>query len=520
MIRMDRGPHLLIDWEPRGKRFLEDCGVLCRRGSRLPRMESVDGTVGLSGPCASLLLHCALILGYVFLGPSVSRYLPHEVPLRSLTEDTSEAIVYYSPHLPAVEDARGSASGEAGQAGGRQIRSPHLVRTSPLAALSSSNVEAPKLHLPSSRSLVADIVAVPMNPPPAPPVGQQALNHLPQPALQVPAPPAAPAAAPPPVLVREDIDAAEIRKLQLPASDPMPPKVASSSRVPAVAALPTKPNLALPKSAPATRTEIRPLAVIITSDPGDRIAAPDGGPGVVSLAPTGRSIVGTGGKGNGSGAADGGGSGAASRGLGPGAGKTGSGAGNTLADKGTTLGTGPGGAGRSSTGSSGVAINGPVVFIPSFGGPSANVQGAKSPRQPGASKPPSVVVIASGRSGGGLNVDFAPPGKRVYTIYLDTRAGTAVLQYASTSAGFDGDLTPPQPIRTETPPGLQHAQTLIECVLDAFGALRDLHIVRQQDPAIAAKLKAALAHWQFRPAMRAGRAVEVRSIIGLGVGTE
>ncbi len=532
---MDVRPKLLVQWEPRGRRFWESCAIVFKRSPGLPKLHGVDGTISPRGPLISALLHCGFVFTMLWVVPQLTPYLPQaKVHLNPLLSSSSETIVYYSPHLPGMEDAQGAESGRAGRAGGRSINAEHAIRTAPLAPLANKHVDAPKLRLPNSRALMANIVALPTFVPPAPPVDVAATHNVHTPTVGIVAPPrpqvVAPPPAPeqPPVIVRSDVDPSSVRKLVAPSADPGAPQLALSkkSQLPtALTALPTasKPEPPKqPRSVAALTSNSSPLEVVVTSDPGNSVGTPNAGPGIVAMSPKGHAPVGTGGTGGGTGVGEGSGPGASTTGTGPGAATTGNGVGSANAKSGVTAGPGPGGAGHQPGGTTGVAINGPVVFLPSFGGPQAGTvfgtpTSGATPRP--QSRPPSVVVIASGRSGGGLNVDFAPKGNRVYTIYVDTKAGTAVVQYAGTQTAFDGDLTAPQPVSTDVPGGIKPSRTLISCVLDRFGALRDLHVLRREDEQVAAKLLEALAHWQFRPVLYGGQPVDVKTVIGFGVGT-
>jgi len=167
----------------------------------------------------------------------------------------------------------------------------------------------------------------------------------------------------------------------------------------------------------------------------------------------------------------------------------------------------------------GVTIQGNVITIPSFasapGGPSG--PGAHTdPR-----RPPTIVVIASSRSGGGMNAYGALKGSRVYTTYIDTRIGTAVLQYSDPAShpGFETDLTPPEPMRTELGADIKHARVLVKCVMGKTGKLQNLRVLESPDPVLSARLLKALRQWLFRPAFKLDAAINVDVILGFGITT-
>ena len=94
---------------------------------------------------------------------------------------------------------------------------------------------------------------------------------------------------------------------------------------------------------------------------------------------------------------------------------------------------GPGGAGTGTNGNPampGVSVKGGnsnVVTLPSF------IRELTSRRGRGARTPvpltigPDITVVASSRSGGAFNFYGAQKGDKVYTIYIETALGTAVM---------------------------------------------------------------------------------------------
>jgi len=263
--------------------------------------------------------------------------------------------------------------------------------------------------------------------------------------------------------------------------------------------------------------------LIVSLNPGDKFGIPDGGAdGSFAMSPTGSDTGGLGGSGGGAGIGHGSGPGSGAAGAGPGSGTTGTGPGAANVAVGISPLPGPGGAGQVNGTLAlvpGVTIQGNVITIPSFasapGGPSG--PGAHTdPR-----RPPTIVVIASSRSGGGMNAYGALKGSRVYTTYIDTRIGTAVLQYSDPAShpGFETDLTPPEPMRTELGPDIKHAHVLVKCVMGKTGKLQNLRVLESPDPVLSARLLRALRQWLFRPAFKLDAAIDVDVILGFGITT-
>jgi len=167
----------------------------------------------------------------------------------------------------------------------------------------------------------------------------------------------------------------------------------------------------------------------------------------------------------------------------------------------------------------GVTVQGNVITIPSFataGNAPSGPRVHSDPRQP-----PTIIVIANSRAGGGMNAYGALKGSRVYTTYIETRIGTAVLQYSDPAShpGFESDLTPPEPMRTQLTPDIKSARVIVKCVMEKTGKLRDLRVLESPDPALSAKLVGALRQWLFRPAFRMDAAIDVDVILGFGITT-
>lgn len=270
-------------------------------------------------------------------------------------------------------------------------------------------------------------------------------------------------------------------------------------------------------------------AAIISSKPGTTVGVPDiGSRGALAMSPTGGATAGMGGTGGGAGNTTGAGSGAAHDGSGAGSAKSGSGPGaSSTAKAGTSPIPGPGGAGTGSrTGvpnTAGISVQGgSIVTLPSFGGGSAS-DPANAGRSSIAGHPgPGITVVATSRSGGAFNFYGALKGDRVYTIYLDTTLGMAVLQFAdpnSEAQGYTEELNAPEPLRRVLPPSADHTRVVISCVIDRAGNVKNATVLDGKSSSLAAKILPALANWRFRPVMRGEKPVEVNAILGFNIDT-
>jgi hypothetical protein len=264
-----------------------------------------------------------------------------------------------------------------------------------------------------------------------------------------------------------------------------------------------------------------PSGIIVSVNPGDKIGMPAQSElGSLAMSPQGGKDGGFGGSGGGAGIGSGTGPGSGNAGTGPGAGRTGTGLGaDPMAKGGTSLGPGPGGAGNGHTPSMpGVTIRGGAVNLPSFAsGPGMN---PTVPAPSGPRRTPAVIIVASPRAGGALNKYGLLKGAKVYTIYLDTRAGTAVLQYADGSgAAFAEELTAPELKHSEVPSGIAKVRFVVSCIIDSTGLLRNLKVLETSNAELTARMVSALANWRFRPVLRGNEAIEAQAILGLGVDT-
>jgi hypothetical protein len=271
--------------------------------------------------------------------------------------------------------------------------------------------------------------------------------------------------------------------------------------------------------------------VVVSSQPGSKLGLPGGGgSGVLAMSPSGGDKPGMGGSGGGAGIGHGDGPGSGFSGPGPGAGKEGSGPGSDPnARGGISPYPGPGGAGTGTSGSPampGVSVKGGnsnIVTLPSFSS-AANPSGApgRSNTNP-KDRGPDITVIATSRSGGAFNFYGRLKGEKVYTIYLETKLGTAVMQFADPASAvhsYAEDLSAPQAMRTDLPAGLPKARLVIACTLDTSGLVRKPQVLEPASAVMTSKVLAALNSWKFRPALRGEQPIEVNAILGFNIDTD
>ena len=175
---------------------------------------------------------------------------------------------------------------------------------------------------------------------------------------------------------------------------------------------------------------------------------------------------------------------------------------------------GPGGAGTGTSGTPampGVSVKGGsnIVTLPSFGSGANQSPGAGRSNTNPVNKGPDITIVATSRSGGAFNFYGALKGDKVYTIYIETTLGTAVMQF----------LTAPQAMRTDMPAGLPKARLVIGCVLDRSGLVRRPKVLEPASAVMTSKVLAALNGWKFRPVLRGNEPIEVTAILGFNVDT-
>jgi len=268
--------------------------------------------------------------------------------------------------------------------------------------------------------------------------------------------------------------------------------------------------------------------VVVSNQPGAAIGLPGGaGAGSLAMSPAGGKQQGigsgTGGSGisRGEGPAGGllkGGTGAAASGSGPGA---------DPATAGISPYPGTGGAGTGAVSKPpipGVSVHGgsDIITLPSF---AADASAASTPGRSSKIKEregPDITVVGTSRSGGAFNFYGTLKGDKVYTIYIDTALGTAVMEYADPASAthpYAGDLTAPQALRADVPPNLKKSRLVIACVLDRSGQLRNPKVLEHGSSEMTAKVLTALNSWKFRPVLRGEQPIEVNAILGFDIDT-
>jgi hypothetical protein len=283
-------------------------------------------------------------------------------------------------------------------------------------------------------------------------------------------------------------------------------------------------------AAPPPSKEPVGTGIIVSSQPGTKVGSPtNAAPGSLALSPSGGQKAGVGGGGGGSGIAHGTGPGSGLADAGPGVAKEGTGHGaDTVARSGNSPYAGGGGSGSATTNNPsmpGVSVRGGsnnIITLPSFGGAPDDPSGPGRSPSAKEAKGPAVTIVATSRSGGAFNFYGALKGDKVYTIYIDTALGTAVMQFADPASAahpYAEDLTAPQPLKADLPPGLKRSRLVIACIMDRAGTLRSTQVLEPGDAVMTAKVLAALPKWKFTPAFRGDQPVEVNAILGFDIDT-
>jgi len=274
----------------------------------------------------------------------------------------------------------------------------------------------------------------------------------------------------------------------------------------------------------------RDAGTVISSQPGTKLGVPiSGSTGSLAMSPSGRDKAGLGGGAEGQSIGHGDGSGSGMSGSGSGAAKSGAGHGSdSNAHGGISPSTGPGGAGTVSSGNPpirGVDISGGsnIITIPGFGSdPAANDPSAPHTSQRAKQQPLGVTVVATASSAGAFEPYKNLLRGEKYITYLDTSAGTVVMEFADESGAghnFGGTLSAPVPMRIDLPDGLPRARMVVTCRLDASGNLSNFRVLEAGPASMTAKVLAALRTWKFQSATRNNQPVEVTTILGFGIDT-
>jgi len=164
------------------------------------------------------------------------------------------------------------------------------------------------------------------------------------------------------------------------------------------------------------------------------------------------------------------------------------------------------------------------VTLPGFGSdPSAS---DPSTTHRSTSKQPqtlNVVIAATAGSGGAFEPYKNLLKGEQYTTYLDTAAGTVVMEFADQAAAahsFRSAISAPVAIRTDLPDGTPRARMVLACIVDASGNIGNVRVLESGPANMTAKVLSALRSWKFQPAMRNDQPVGVTAILGFGVNTD
>lgn len=306
----------------------------------------------------------------------------------------------------------------------------------------------------------------------------------------------------------------------------------SGQQLTGVLSAPVSAPAAPPKQVPqAMQGDSKVAAVIVSSNPGSTVGIPKEQPKTTVAMEVGGT------KTPGSGGTDGGAGMRSGKGPGNSVGGENAGASPVANDKGADLyarngnspNLGPGGTGNLNNAAPrapGVSISGGKnsITLPSFGGPPspANSGRSESAKNMGT----GITVVASPRAGGALNLYGALKGDRVYTIYINTRIGTAIMQFAdpnSVGRGYVMTLTAPQVLRANVADQVTVSgrlpKVLVRCDVDERGEINNARVLQSESNEFAAKVLAALPLWKFTPAYRGNQPVAVNAIVGFGVDT-
>lgn len=269
--------------------------------------------------------------------------------------------------------------------------------------------------------------------------------------------------------------------------------------------------------------------IVVSDQPGSKVGVPgNAGAGSLAMSPSGGTKPGLGGSGGGTGIGRGNGPGSGFSGEGSGTAKEGTGRGSdTVARGGISPYPGPGGAGSGTIGKPampGVSVHGGsnIVTLPSFGAdgsqPSSLGRASANKKHEG----PDITIVGTSRSGGAFNFYGKLTGDKVYTIYIDTALGTAVMEYSDPSSAahpYAEDLIAPEPMRADLPDHLKPSRLVIACILDRSGLLRNPQVLEPGGSELTTKVLAALPNWKFRPVFRGNQPVEVNAILGFNIDT-
>jgi hypothetical protein len=444
-----------------------------------------NGGISRYALCASIATHAVLIasaLRIILIEQSVWIVPPIAPVLRARHIEAME--------LPYLKDTSGTPSLSVGKSGSGSLRSQRVVvsvyRAEPLKPHISVAEPAPiiPLHLPTISAISISVPQTEVRTIEPITVRRVARN---------------PESRPHPVeYVSRAMDSNSIHTLDgLIAEHPALPVPGTANPVS------TKPD---PK--PSGDVE---ATVIETRADADVLIDAASTAGKLSTSPTGNSDGGTGSAGKGSGADK------AGTGPGRGEGNIGTLAGDMKPSERGNTSSGPGGAGNSETSSGvpGVSVQSSTIYLGSFGPPQ---MGKSNELVLGPRHNPPVVIVGTGHSASALGYYGYLHG-RCYTIYLQTTAGAAVLEFAETSgASSPSDLIAPEPLETSLPQTALNSRFVVAAKIDTLGRLVSIRLLSVAE-AEREDLLRSLASWRFRPALRGDKPAQVDVLLGLNMTT-
>lgn len=414
----------------------------------------------------------------------------------------------------------------------RQRKQPEIQPAAPKVTLSTNTmpdlphasvtpIAPPPVAAPLKVSRERVKLTLPVAAAPKMPVAREQMPTLPEAEVSVKAPPT-------------PIQVARSRHKTVRSAEAAPPTLDVHSQIEHMASIvsASAPSLPAAPPQPTAPAESKTVAVIVSANPGAKAAVPkEQEKNTVAMARGGSSALGSGGTGGGTGMEPGKAPGSSASGSNAGATNVGNDKGTDYyARNGNSPNLGPGGTGNMSSGTPrapGVSVSGgkTSITLPSFGGPPAN-SGAAGRSEIAKNMGNGITVIASPRAGGALNLYGALKGDRVYTIYINTRLGTAVMQFAdpnSVGHAYATELSPPRvvlaDIKSDAAAG-HLPRVLISCELDERGVVKNAHVLQSENSDFAAQILASLPAWKFTAAFRGNQPVAVNAILGFGVDTK
>jgi len=148
-----------------------------------------------------------------------------------------------------------------------------------------------------------------------------------------------------------------------------------------------------------------------------------------------------------------------------------------------------------------------------------------------------IVVTAGPMGGGGLRIYGVLRGGKIYTTYLPMPGKSWILQYSAHEADphgsqiatrsvevrLDPPLVPPSAQeqfdfhRVPLPKNSTGDMIVLKGLIREDGSVDDLSVLRGLDGTADQAALIAFGRWKFRPAMRAGKPVEVEILVGIPV---